>query len=451
VKITFFKSTLCSIILAAVLSLTPNVAFSQHAHEGAKTEATSEKHEQPAVVHETPAAAEQHTTPATPGDHPATSAQATETGAEHTAAHDGGKFNPLEMIMHHISNSNEFHIVGEHEKSISVPLPCILWSRLDGFTTFMSSKLHHGQVAYNRYVMNHGVVARIKDMGTFPTGETEIEHIVTEKNGEVETSYAMYKGEKYELEKASNLLKMGSFIDFSISKNVFTMLLSLLLSMFIFFKVAKMYKTRAGQAPTGIQNLFEVIITFIIEEVAKPMLGEKYMKHLPFILSIFFFILFNNLIGLIPFFPGGANVTGNLSTTMALAVITFLLVNLNGNRDYWKHIFWMPGVPVPMKIFLAPIEFIGVFTKPVSLMIRLFANITAGHIIILSLVGLIFVFGNAGQNMAGASAGAIVAVPFTMFLNVIELIVAFIQAFIFAILSASYIGAATEEHHHDAH
>ena len=430
----------------------PCVASAQHAHEGAaqhtqegaKTEATTEKHETPAVSHDASATnVAPHTTEAAHTE----AAHGTEAGA--SEGHDG-KFNPLEMIMHHISNSNEFHIVGEHEKSISVPLPCILWSRLDGFTTFMSSKLHHGSVAYNRYVLNHGVVCRIKDIGVFPTGETEIEHIVTEKNGEVETSYAVYKGEKFEIEKASNLLKMGSFIDFSISKNVFTMLLALFMSMFIFFKVAKMYKTREGKAPTGIQNFFEVIISFLIDEVAKPMLGDKYMKHLPFLLSIFFFILFNNLLGLIPFFPGGANVTGNIATTMSLAVITFLLVNLNGNRDYWKHIFWMPGVPVPMKIFLAPIEFLGVFTKPVSLMIRLFANITAGHIIILSLVGLIFVFGNAGQNLLGASAGALVAVPFTLFLSGIELIVAFIQAFIFAILAASYIGAATEEHH-DAH
>ena len=152
--------------------------------------------------------------------------------------------------------------------------------------------------------------------------------------------------------------------------------------------------------------------------------------------------------GLIPFFPFGANVTGNIATTMALAVLTFVITNINGNGAYWKHIVWMPGVPVPMKLFLAPIEFMGVFIKPVSLMIRLFANITAGHVIILSLVGLIFVFGKVGTSIAGATTCALVAIPFTMFMNLIEVIVALIQAFIFTILSASYFGAATEEAHH---
>lgn len=150
-----------------------------------------------------------------------------------------------------------------------------------------------------------------------------------------------------------------------------------------------------------------------------------------------------------PFAGMGANVTGNIATTAALALIALLVTVLNGKSDYWKHIFWMPGVPVPMKIFLAPIELLGVFTKPISLMIRLFANITAGHIIILALVGLIFVFGKAGESVAGAGAGVLVGGLFTLFLSVIELIVAFIQAFIFTILTASYIGAAVEEHHHD--
>ena len=443
--------------MATALCIMPIAASAQEHHAAETTPATHTEH---SVEAKSTSAAPEHAAEMTHTEnHEATTAESVHTTPHAEGGHaehiegvgPDGKYNPQEMIMHHIGNSNEFHIVGEHENSISIPLPCILWSKLDGVTTFMSSKLHHGKIAFNRYVLDHGVVGRIKDMGVFPAAETELDEIVHEKDGEVETAYAIYKGEKYEIEKASNLTKMSSFIDFSISKNVFTMLMSLLLSFWIFMTVAKRYKTNANQAPKGIQNLFEVMINFIIDEVAKPMLGVNYMKYLPFILSAFFFILFNNLIGLIPLFPGGANVTGNLSTTMALALITFLLVNLNGNRDYWKHIFWMPGVPVPMKIFLAPIEFLGVFTKPVSLMIRLFANITAGHIIILSLVSLIFVFGNAGQSMGGSVAGAVVAVPFTMFLNVIEIIVAFIQAFIFAILAASYIGAATEVHAHDDH
>ena len=229
------------------------------------------------------------------------------------------------------------------------------------------------------------------------------------------------------------------------------MLMSFTLLFVLFFSAAKKYAANKGKAPSGTQNLLEVMVQFITDEVAKPMIGAKYFKFLPFLLTIFFFVLTNNLIGLIPFAPFGSNVTGHIATTAALALITFFITNFNGKADYWKHIFWMPGVPVPMKIFLAPIELIGVFTKPISLMIRLFANITAGHIIILALVGLIFFFGKAGESLGGSILGVGVAVPFTLFLSVIELIVAFIQAFIFTILAASYIGAAVEEHHAEAH
>lgn len=363
-----------------------------------------------------------------------------------TIAHDehaeAEAFNMQDMIFNHINNSNEFHLFGHY----SIPLPCILYSREDGFTTFMSSKLDHGHKAYNRYVLDHGTVKRLP-LG-FPEGEVEIGHLTHEKIEKIEFTKLQHDGVEYEVQSASNLMKFTSFYDFSISKNVFSMLLAALILCLIFFSVAKAYKTRPGQAPRGLQNFMEVIVNFIIDEVAKPMLGHKYMTFLPYLLTIFFFIMTVNLMGLIPFFPFGANVTGNIATTMALAMLTFIITNINGNGAYWKHIFWMPGVPAPMKLFLAPIEFMGVFIKPISLMIRLFANITAGHVIILSLVGLIFVFGKLGTSVAGATTGALVAIPFTMFMNLIEVIVALIQAFIFTILSASYFGAATEEAHH---
>jgi F-type H+-transporting ATPase subunit a len=364
-----------------------------------------------------------------------------------------GKYNPTDMILNHIGNSNEFHLFDKY----TIPLPCILYSKQDGLKTFMSSIFHHGTRAHDRYVTDHGVVRRILDE-SFPMGDIELEtkahegHAIAVEHEKVdgeEIGFVSYQGKKYQLEKARGLLTSTSFFDFSITKNVFTMLLASIFLIVIMLTVASTYKKREGQAPKGLQNFVEPIIQFIRDDVAVPMLGDKYMTYFPFLLTIFFFILTCNLFGLIPLFPFGANTTGNIATTGALALITFIVVNLNGKKDYWKHIFWMPNVPVPMKIFLAPIELIGVFTKPISLMIRLFANITAGHIIILALVGLIFVFGNAGQSIAGAGAGIVVAIPFTMFLNVIELIVALIQAFIFTILTASYIGAATEEHHHD--
>jgi len=366
-----------------------------------------------------------------------------EMSAEGVEEHAPAKeFNMENMIFNHINNSNEFHLFGH----VSIPLPCILYSKEDGFTFFMSSKMDHGHKTVNRYAMDEGIIKRLPS--GFPGGEVEIGHIDHKKVDGEEIAILTHEGKEYQLEKASSMLGFTSFFDFSISKNVFSMLLAAALLLFVFLSVAKGYKNRGRKAPSGFQNLMEIIINFIIDEVAKPMLGDRYQKYLPFLLVNFFFILTCNLMGLIPFFPFSANITGNLAITMGLAIVTFLITNIQGNGNYWKHIFWMPGVPVPMKIFLAPIEFLGIFIKPFSLMIRLFANITAGHIIIMSLVGLIFVFGNVGESIGGATAGAALAVPFTLFMNLIEFVVALIQAFIFTILSASYIGAATEEAHH---
>lgn len=375
-------------------------------------------------------------------------------GCGHAEAPADEKYTPTADIMNHIANANEFHLFGD----VSIPLPCILYSKEDGIKTFMSSKLHHGALSFDRYVIDHGAVKRIKD-AAFPAGEQHLDavheenghkHYIKHKDGK---SFVAFGGNCYELEAATNLFAPSSFYDFSISKNVATMLLAGFLLLFIGIKVANSYKKENSNAPKGLlTNMIESMIQFITEEVAIPMIGEKkYLRFLPYLLTVFFFILINNLFGLIPIFPFGANVTGNIATTAALALITFIITNINGNKDYWGHIFWMPGVPVPMKIFLAPIELIGIFTKPISLMIRLFANITAGHIIILALVGLIFVFGNNGKSVGGSYVGLAIAAPFTCFLMVIEIIVAFIQAFIFTILTASYIGGATAEHHHDEH
>lgn len=353
------------------------------------------------------------------------------------------KFDISAMIMNHINDANEFHLFG----NVSIPLPCILYSKDSGLEIFMSNKFDHGHYAINRYVSYHGNVMRIADEN-FPAEKTNIDHVHFSNEGGNERYYIVHNGTEYEVEGASTLIGFTSFIDFSITKNVFTMLLVMLLMVWVFNGIASSYKQRVGLAPKGKQSLFEPIIQFVIDDIAKPLLGDKWLKYTPFLLTVFFFIWFLNIFGLIPFFPGSANVTGNLGVTMTLAVITFLVVNISANKNYWKHIFWMPDVPVPMKIALAPIEVVGIFTKPISLMIRLFANITAGHIIILSLVGMIFVLGNAGQNVGGAVGGVALAVPFTAFMNIIEIVVGFIQAFIFTILTASYIGTATEEAHH---
>ena len=191
----------------------------------------------------------------------------------------------------------------------------------------------------------------------------------------------------------------------------------------------------------------EPIFLFIQDEVAKPFLGPKWEKFLPLLLSLFFFILGLNLFGQIPIF-GGSNVTGNLAVTMVLALITFVVVTLNGNKHYWSHILWMPGVPAVIKILiLTPVEILSIFIKSFTLMLRLFANITAGHIVILSFIGLIFMFGKMGESTGGYLTGTVVSIPLTIFLMAIELLVAFIQAYVFTLLTASYIGAATQEDH----
>jgi F-type H+-transporting ATPase subunit a len=355
-------------------------------------------------------------------------------------SHGEHKTDYTDMMIHHIGNSNEFEIV----HGVAVPLPVIVKDE-NGIMFAMSSAFHGAEeslIAHNGYVLNHGVINRIK--GDFPKEDTPVT-IAHTHDGK---GLVCLNGVAYELEGSSNLLAFSSFYDFSLSKNVVTMLMGILLLAVIFIRLANFYKTNSQKAPSGFNAALETMVVFIRDEVAKPMIGKRYLEFMPYLLACFFFILINNLFGLIPFAPFGANVTGNISTTLVLAVIAFLVTNLNGNKNYWGHILAMPGVPKPMLLLLTPVEIIGVFTKPISLMIRLFANITAGHIIIMALVGLIFVFGNMGESMPGAIGGTFLAVPFTLFLSVIELVVAFIQAFIFAMLTASYIGGAIEEAHH---
>lgn len=372
--------------------------------------------------------------------------------------HGHGEFNVAETAMHHISDANVYSI-----GPLQIPLPCILYSKEGGLETFLSSKfkpemLGHGDghVAYNKYVLHGGAVKRIADAG-FPQGEVPVKgfrHGVLEVDGKKkDVSYVCTGDNEYLLDDRSTadagLFGGGitSFYDFSLTKNVVSMILVCLFLFWLFRKAAKAYATREGKAPKGVQSLLETVVVFLRDEVAVPFIGHKWEKFFPFLLSVFFFILGLNLFGQVPFF-GGSNVTGSLGVTMVLAILAFLVTNISGNSHYWSHLFTAPGVPWFVKIILIPVEIMGMFIKPLTLMLRLFANITAGHIVMVVFVGLIFIFGKSGQSVGGALGASVGSTLLTMFMMAIELIVAFVQAFVFTILTASYIGAATEEAHH---
>ncbi len=321
------------------------------------------------------------------------------------------EFNAGEMIIHHIIDNYEWHILSVGNTHVSIPLPVILYDK-GQLHVFSSAKFHHGHDSYKGYYISH-------------EGQSKGKIVKSIQGEEVRP------------------------LDFSITKNVVGIFVSIILMSLIFISIAKSYKRRRGEAPKGLQSLLEPIILFIRDDIAIPALGvKKYARFLPFLLTIFFFIFINNLLGLIPVFPGGANVTGNIAVTMVLALFTFLITTFSGNKQYWLHIINTPGVPWWLKIpvpLMPLVEFIGVFTKPFVLMIRLFANIAAGHIIILGFISLIFIFGQF-ESWIGLAVSP-VSVAFAIFMGLLELLVAFIQAFVFTILSALYFGMATEEHH----
>ena len=336
------------------------------------------------------------------------------------------EFRADEYIIEHIVDSYGWHITTFKGKEISIPLPIILYD--DGkLVCFMSSKFHHGTQAYRGYTLGF-------------TKDTKGK--IVKLHGNV----ANFTGA---LEKDKKYLYDTNFLDISISKNVCSLFISIFLLCWMFLSIAKTYKRNPDKAPKGFQGLIEPVILFVRDEIAIPLIGKhKYQKYLPYLLTLFFFILINNLMGLIPIFPGGANVTGNIAITMILALITFFVVTFASNKNYWVHIFNPPGVPWWLKIpipLLPFIEFLGMLTKPFVLMIRLFANIVAGHIIILGFLGLIFIFG-AMTPAAGILVSPI-SIFFYLFMGAIELLVAFIQAFIFTLLTALYIGMAIEEEH----
>jgi F-type H+-transporting ATPase subunit a len=337
-------------------------------------------------------------------------------------------FDPGTFIFDHIADAHDWHIITLGKTHITIPLPVILYSKEKGLVAFWSSKFHHGHADYKGFHLGG-------------EGETILK---TNKEGEEEAIEV--KGKIVEtLNDGTEVLPF----DISITKNIAALFFSIIIILLLFLKIANAYKQNPIAPPRGIQSLFEPIILFVRDELAKPAIGKRHEYFMPYLLTVFFFIWINNMLGLVPIFPGGANVTGNIAVTMVLAFFTFIITNVKGNKNYWKHIFNTPGVPVFLKVPPLPImpiiETLGIFIKPFVLMVRLFANITAGHIIVLGFLTLIFLFGELNQYI-GYSV-SVVSVFFIMFMTLLELLVAFIQAYVFTFLSALYIGMAVEEHH----
>lgn len=296
------------------------------------------------------------------------------------------------IALEHVADSHSWHLWGEGHEAVALPLPVVLYSSTKGLQIFSSSRFEHGHASYNGYKL-------------------EEEKIISEDVSE-------------------------SFYDISITKNVAQMLFSAVLIFLLFTSIASSYKKHGvTSAPKGKQSFFEPLITFVRDDIAKGNIGHGSDKYVPYLLTVFFMILINNVFGMIPI---GANLTGNIAFTLVLSVFTLIITNINGNGQYWHHIF-MPPAPKWLYPILIPIEVVGILTKPFALMIRLFANMTAGHIIVISLVGLIFVFKSIYI--------APVSVAFALFIDILECLVAFLQAYVFTMLTALFIGSAVAEHH----
>ncbi len=349
------------------------------------------------------------------------------------------------MIIHHIQDAHSIHIGGH----ITIPLPCIVKTE-QGFDFFMSSvfmddnheftKEYRSEKTGNIYALHHEKIEVMNGSHHHPADSHEVLNVA--HHSVLDSTLIATTPQPFEMKEIHG----QSVLDFSITKSVFGMLMILSLVVFIFTRVAKTYQKRKGLAPKGMQNLLEPLVLFIKDEVAVPALGKKKaMKYLPFLLTVFFFIWACNLLGLLPF-AGGFNITGTLSITLVLATIVFVMTTISGNAHYWGHIVWPPGVPFAVKIILVPIEIASVFIKPIVLMIRLTANINAGHIVILALTSLIFIFSESGGAGTGYGVG-VATTLFMVFMFFIELLVAFLQAYVFTLLAALYFGDATQEHH----
>lgn len=358
-------------------------------------------------------------------------------GGEGNGGEKKQSFNTNEVIFGHILDAHDFHFFDITHKDgsvtpVGIPLPVILYSPQRGWDFFMSSRFHHGEHEYAGYrLLNAEYLEKLKEKGhdLKKEGLSAGKLIAVNENGDWDKSVKFY--------------------DVSLSRNVVQMIIALALLVWIMIAIAKRYQKGDGvkTAPKGMQGLLEPVIIFVRDDIVRPNLGDKSEKYLPYILTLFFFILINNIFGLI---PGTANVTGNIAFTLVLSVIAFIILLLSSKKPYWRHILNPPGVPLPIKFILVPVEIMSLFVKPTALTIRLFANMVAGHIIIICLISLIFIF-SAMNKGVGISTSPL-AVAFTVFIYFIEILVAFLQAYIFAMLTSVFVGETyAGDHHEESH
>jgi len=355
-----------------------------------------------------------------------TFAQGNSTPTGETGKKEATKLDPAKIILEHVGDGHEFHFFTFHQKPVSIPLPVILYSPGRGWSVFMSSRFRHGTVSYAGYrLLDEDYVTENKlDEKTFKPGKIVA---VNPDNGKIDASARVY--------------------DLSLGRNAVQVLISVILLVWIMTNISGKYKRGQGikTAPGGFQNVVEPVVVFIRDEVGKVNLGDRYERYMPFLLTVFFFILLNSLIGLL---PGTANVTGNIAFTAMLGILAFIVIMFSTGKHYWAHIV-NPPVPLGVKPIMVPVEILGIFTKPFALIIRLFANMISGHIIILSFIVLIFIFGTMNTALGWGTSPFFVLLA--VFIYLIEILVAFIQAYIFVNLTAVFIGLAFQGGHEEGH
>ncbi len=405
-----------------------------------------------------------HDAHATTGhDAPATTGHDAHGGMEAAGGHGGEELEDeiSDVIIHHVMDTHDWHLADVGETPIALHLPWILYNSKTGLEFFSST---HSLVENANYIESHDKVYYVSskepkytfhNVATDAGEKAELNALVKESEGKY--AFVHHKGikrladgkkEKVDHVEVFELVQGATLIDLSLTKTGLQILIVAIVMFLIFTSVARAYKKRDGLAPKGLQGFMEVVILFVRDDVTKPYLHGKHERFLPYFLTLFFFIWFSNMFGLTPL---SINIAGKTTITIMLAMLTLILIVLNSTKDFWMHILWFPGVPIWMKTLMLVVELMGFFTKPAALAIRLFANISAGHFMVLALICLIFILGDNGHSTAGAITIMPLSVAFSLFIFAVELLVAAVQAFVFSLLTAVFIGQAMETHGHDEH